>query len=845
MKKLFKDLDKKDYFNLFFLIIIFLGIALTITQGNLVFGSNVDWKIQHYPFPEYFRMLFYKNHDLFPDFAFNIGSGQNIYYFAYYGLLNPVILVSYLLPFVPMSVYIVVSTLLLGVFSIILFYKWIKSCGFNSNLCIVMTLIFECAGPLLFHSHRHIMFINYMPFLILGLIGVKKYFEQDKKIIMILSVFLMIMTSYLYSVGGILCLTVYAVYEYIKVNKKITVKSFFKEAFKYAIYILVGILMALIILLPLVYVIKNGRIPSINKANILGALIPKLNIDFILYGPYSLGLTTVSIVSLLTGCLLKREKRFLSITLLSLIVFPIVVYLLNGGLYLDGKVLIPFLPLYVLVVGLFLNNIDELDFKKVFIIFILCFVMIFIYSNKNDYKWFSDLLLLFISFLVYKKYKKPEIIYIPLMILCTIMCLNTNQKDSLVPGEEFASQNSLKLNEIASDIAKEDKGYYRIALNLSGTQQILNKVYDVNQNVITIYSSTYNTNYNKFFNEFNNNVASRNMFINYETKNVLFETLMGVKYLITDKAIPLGYKEFKNYGSYKVYINENAFPLGYSSSETLGTNEYKKLEFPDNVYSLLDHIVIPKNTSKKYNSKLKKLDLDISKGKQENLTLTKTNGKYKIVSKSLEGGEISIKLDEKVLNKFYLLRLNVSNPNKCVSSETQGDTTIRVNGISNKLTCKDWKYFNNNYTFDYNLSGSKGFQYINIWFSQGVHTIEDVSLYSLDYDEFKNLNKNIDKFNIKDMKNDKISGDINVKKDGYFILNIPYDKGFIVKVDNKEIEYEKVNKAFIGFDIKKGYHKVDIEFVAPNSTLGKIGSAVGFILFIYIIYNEKKKSSKK
>ena len=43
-----------------------------------------------------------------------------------------------------------------------------------------------CATPLLFHSHRHIMFINYMPFLILGLMGIDLYFDKKKSWLLIL-----------------------------------------------------------------------------------------------------------------------------------------------------------------------------------------------------------------------------------------------------------------------------------------------------------------------------------------------------------------------------------------------------------------------------------------------------------------------------------------------------------------------------------------------------------------------------------------------------------------------------------------------------------------------------------
>ena len=67
------------------------------------FGANMDWISQHSVFPEYFRQQFYQTGQFFPEFAANIGGGQNIYNFSYYGLYNPVVLVAYLLPFVKPS----------------------------------------------------------------------------------------------------------------------------------------------------------------------------------------------------------------------------------------------------------------------------------------------------------------------------------------------------------------------------------------------------------------------------------------------------------------------------------------------------------------------------------------------------------------------------------------------------------------------------------------------------------------------------------------------------------------------------------------------------------------------
>lgn len=823
-----KKLDKKDKFNLFWIIIIYLGIALTITHGEYIFGSKIDWGFQHFAFPQYFRMLFYKTGDLFPDFAMNIGGGQNIYYFVYYGLLSPIILISYLLPFVSMSFYLAFISLVLGIVSIILFYIWIKGFHFDKTLCLVLTLLFAMASPLLFQSHRHVMFVDYMPFLILGLIGVRKYFSSGSKWLMMISIFLMIMTSYFYSVGGVICLTIYGVYEYLRKTDKFNFKAFFHEGCKFALYIVISFMMAGIILLPTIYALKNGRVDSLSHISLLKAIIPSLHLDFLLYKSYSIGLTGISLFAIVYLIFKKKEDRFLGICLTLFIIFPLFVYLLNGALYLDGKALIPFLPLYVMAIGLFLKDVNKLNYKIIVIIFILS--VLWSYLEGNDFKFYFlfDGGLFLCSLFLYSKFKRKDIIYIPLIILSVCVCMCANLSDELILGEDFGKQNSLVLNEIISDISKYDKGFYRMSINVIGTNQTVNYVAGINENLTSIYSSTYNTVYNKFYYDFNNNVSARNMFITGEVKNTLFESLMGVKYLITDKAAPLGYKFVKRYGDYKVYVNKNTLPIGYSSSRVISYEDYDKLKFPDEDMALIGNVV-SKSGNYKYKSPFSKINFDLASGEAEGIKISKYKDGYKVVVKG-DSGSLKVRMDESVRNKFYLLRLNMENPQKC----SLGDTYISVNNISNKLTCKEWKYFNGNYTFDYTLSSTKKFRYLYINFSKGTHYIKSYELYSLNYDDLVSFVDDISEFKVSKALGDKISGTIDVKKDGYFNLSIPYDKGFIIKVDGKKVDYEKVNKAFIGFPVKKGKHKIDIEFKAPNAFAGKIVSIFGIILFIVV-----------
>ena len=110
-----------------------------------IFGAKVDWLSQHSVLPDYFRQQFYATGKLFPEFAANLGGGQNIYHFAYYGLYSPLILPSYLLPFVKMSDYIMAVSITGLTASVLLFYYWLKSRKTDAGTAFILSLMFLLA----------------------------------------------------------------------------------------------------------------------------------------------------------------------------------------------------------------------------------------------------------------------------------------------------------------------------------------------------------------------------------------------------------------------------------------------------------------------------------------------------------------------------------------------------------------------------------------------------------------------------------------------------------------------------------------------------------------------------
>jgi hypothetical protein len=64
---------------------------------------------------------------------------------------------------------------------------------------------------------------------------------------------------------------------------------------------------------------------------------------------------------------------------------------------------------------------------------------------------------------------------------------------------------------------------------------------------------------------------------------------------------------------------------------------------------------------------------------------------------------------------------------------------------------------------------------------------------------------------------------------------------FNIKVDNKKVEYEKLDDAFIGVKISQGTHEIEIEYKAPLKTAALFLSIIGIICFITITILESKR----
>lgn len=889
-----------------------------------VFGSKVDWISQHSVLPDYFRQQFYETGELFPEFAANIGGGQNIYNFAYYGLYNPILMLSYLLPSVKMSDYMMAVQFLSLLASVLLMYAWLGRRGFPQRIRAGVTVMFLLSGPMIYHSYSQVMFVNYMPFLITGLWGADRYFECEEActgglvlthgsrihggryagnvrrrsgIWIAVSVCLMIMTSFYFSIGGMLVLVLYGIHRFLAVceeeGKKVTPGIFLTAGIRFAVPFILAVLMSSVLLVPTALTL-TGRGGESAGLSIAELLIPGVSASRFCYSTHGIGLTTLALTALLaipcrTIVRLPRKRhvsqgirndvffgrnlsdKVLAWGCITVLTVPVFAYLLNGGLYVRDKAMIPFLPLLCYVMACYLNDLGSRGPVAELLPYALTAVLIYVFRRQGEAGKYWKLLLLdgavmFVCYAVIlccRKWLFPALSHglsglkirqwstavlmavgIAFLILFGNECHDRGAH--AVSREFYQSATDARIGELIGEATEEEKGFYRTE-QLGGEEENaanLNRIWNMDQYISSIYSSSYHKKYREFREDtFQIEEPFRNFLMQSAVHNPVYQRFMGVKYVVSDVEVPgyeevSGYKEVSEYEDMegktglRVYQNDRVSPAVYATDRVITEERYRGLEFPCNQLALLRYAAVKdispdgaivngaKENAAAENTAVKEIELHLPK---ETDSEEKQTVYLDLPAKEREA--------EVLFLKFRVKNLR---PSK--------DVAVWVEGIRNKLTSVDHFYYNGNTEFAYTVPLRDGQKSVEVILGEGRYQISDAKAYLgilPDKEESIELYQSELRVDKERTKGNCIAGTIDVKRRGYLITTIPYDEHFEILIDGQAAEEEEVNTAFLGCRIEPGEHDVEILYHAPGVRLGKMISLAGCLLFIVYILSEK------
>ena len=854
-----------------------------------VFGAKVDWISQHSVIPDYFRKQFYATGKLFPEFAMNLGGGQNIYNYSYYGLYSPLFLLSYALPFVKMSTYVIVMEIVCLMASVLLLYLWLCRKGFGGAISFMTAVVFLLTGPMICQSYSQIMFVNYMPFLILALLGVDRYFEKGRSGLLAVGTFLMIMTSFYFSIGGMLALVIYGIHCYGRnleeKNERVTVKGFLGDGVRFLLPVIIAILASGVLLVPtalaligrssgetsgssataesLSVLLASGNVKKILK----GLFFPQIRLTGVFYSPYGLGFGTLMLTVLVATMFRRKWSDCVMAWLVAIVAgVPVFVYILNGGLYLRDKALIPLIPLFGYMLAMYLKRMGQKEFSWTGCVpYVVTMLLIYIERNQEGVEHLWPLLMIesqimfgcYLAAGMIKEICQNRNITNRMKIwggratalllagsMAVFLAVFDNQyaeeKQEMLDTTFYEQVTDSKIGDAvqkATREAKKDGGFYRTAQlgNDDENAANLNRVWNIDQNISSIYSSSYNKAYQNFRKDtFGLEQPYRNFLMQSEESNPIYERFMGEKYIVT-KSEMKDCNLLEKSGEWNIYENENAAPIIYGTSQLMGEKEYKKLEYPYNQITLLKKAVVPESAAENNMETVDYLH-NVALQFGENSCISEADGGYHISAKkdTKVKAEIVNETKTDAGNRVLLLRFKVKNlrPSK--------DLTIWINGDRNKLSAKQRVYYNNNTTFTYAVALDSDENQIDVTFSKGKYDLSDVEAYVETVPGTDLYESEFQKNDTK-TKGNVIAGNLTMQKDGYLITSIPYDSGFKIQVDGKNVKSEKVNTAFLGCKMKAGEHDVSITYHAPGLAAGKMMSLVGMIGFLILEFVERRK----
>lgn len=833
MKKIRCRDKRKILFPLILTAIPVIVYLLKINGGYLA-GSKVDWLSQHSVFPEYFRQRFYETGNLFPDFSMELGGGQNIYNFAYYGLYNPLYLLSYLLPFIEMTDYLQILAVLEQMADGILCYVWLKGNQFKEEESFFASIAVVLAGPVIYHSSMQFMFVSYLPFLFLALIGYDRYCRTGKYAFVTLGVLGMVLNNFYFALGGVAALVLYGLCGWKKEwasSPAVLIKSLWHQFYP-AFF---GGLLSFFYLVPTCCAMLAGRSEG-GSVSWKELFLPEIELDKILYHPYGMGLTAAAVIVIAISLFYRRSReKYMAVSLTVLLLFPVFDWILNGTLYLREKAFIPFLPLVSYLTASFLVRFKKgviaprklaagFGAAAIFLIIGVQYVRSSKYDTYEIYVLLLDMILMGAVLLAgWKIWKRAVCTGILLTMCCSCFLQISLTKKELVTEAWMEEYESDDVTEAVKKVLEKEDGLYRTETRGTAEQNKAadNDILVPGQNVTSCYSSVTNPDYKAFREEeLQLSRPTRNLLMQELSNNPLFLKIMGVRYLIVREGsgaeAPEGYQLIDTINGTCIYENEDALPVGYVTDQVISEEDFHNLSWQEKQMALQNCAVAGEGSE----------DTDAKEmaGTMREADLTGFQDSFHIQSDKTE--KLTLPLTEREKNDSLLfISFDVKN------NRRSSDVSVTVQGEKNKLTAKSAVYYNGNTTFCYTCSLTEETDSLEIELGKGDYEISDIrAWYASPKEEdtvwWKDAGLQLQK------DSDSLKGSFHTEKDGWLITSIPYDENFEIRIDGKETTVQKVNEGFTGAKVTAGQHEIELIYHAPGKRAGAAVTAAAALLLL-------------
>lgn len=827
----------------FILTGIFFLLALKISH-IYPFGDNTiiyhDMQYQYLDYLTYFRNLLHGSGNIAYSFSIGMGEGTAAF-FAYY-LASPfnIILAFFSEDKIVLGITFLIM-LKLASSAVTMFIYLSKRFSLSNLSALLLALSYSMMGYNVLNC-SNIMWLDGIIILPLIALGIHNLVYQNKKIMYFFALWYGIITNWY--IGYMLCIfaVVYFIVEnvlYYMKNKQ-NKKGLFKSCTNFVFVSILSGMATMVLILP-----QTLQMLSQGESDFLKGIRANFNCSFLegfkdlfLNGekltkqqtnpPIYVGsFPIICIASLFVN---KKERISKKYFALILICIGMAAYIFNPLNYLFSVMKIPsnhyyrhaflFSFLLIMLAGMALQaGIKAHGVLAAFIIGLL-YDFVLNYEDKTSFYFgLTCMILIGIFMLCYKLLLDKQKNKLCTALLATLLILfvgfehvkdwNLELTDHTYTNSRITNYNQ-EISSIMNDIKREDSSIYRIDktsarfsnYNCSVSQS---ESMSFDYSSISHYSSTRNVALSEFL--MNNGYASVTKLTPYHPIPVM-DALLGVKYVIGQE-LPSDYHQLTNIGSENAHVYQNPY---YSGMAYIVQNNLKGstslLPYSENPFesqsAFISAISGLQDNYYFYNATTQ-IDTDHSCYCVWEIHVTHNGPLYAYIKNGSKNLNISVNDDLHFENYWF------NNSIRYIGEFKQGDI-VRIKAS--------------------NGSNADQFELYATTLNSNAVTK------ALDIIRANNIS-------ITDWKDGEVKAHITANENSQIMFTIPYEKGWIIKVNGTRVNYSDYAGAFITFNVSAGENDITMYFRAPGLTSGIIISILSFLIFcIWLFFEHKHKTHK-
>ena len=702
-----------------------------------------------------------------------------------------------------------------------------------------------------------IMWMDAIMLLPLCMLGLHRLIEGKNTVLYTVTLALIVICNYY--IGIMVCIFIlvyYPILYFIKNNGE-GPKTCLFTTIKAVVHSLVAIAMSAVMLLPTYHSMQNTYYISSDMPeswtffndplNVVNQLLPAAQLTYRegLPNLYCGMATVILLVLFLLNKKVPLREKILNGAFLVFMFFSLNINVLDfmwHGFHFPNQ--LPFRYSFVIcfvlvaIAGRSLSLLDGI--KPKFIAAILAFGSIYyliaqkILAEKlDDANWFfyfgiATLAAYGILFLVYRNQKVSTLIFTILLLVFVAGELSVH---TVISFEKTSNTTRSMYFENYSDVEKlvsyaENREFARTEMDKSYT---LNAPAFYHFKGLSQFSSSINSNVTTLMEELGFEGSPAKNRTNYNPKDPVSNAMFNVKYLIARNE-PMKDPDFemiKQSGDSRLYENKYPLSIGYVLPGSIMLWDV----YSTNPFINLDDFV---NSATDGQCPRVFQELDDYDILQTNMTCSDDGYGHVNAEASSDSsqGEVSLEYTAKKTGKHYVF-VEADNA-ETITVQREDDTkNIEIREDSGSIInigkVKEGETFKITVLFETGLGGSI-YSYVR---TLDQETWEQA--YALMSQDMLQVTKNTDR---------SLSGHIDVSQSGMLVISIPYEKGWVMKMDGQKQKLsDRVGDLWITVPVSEGSHDIELTFTPPGLRLGIIITILSILLLaaLQIFYGIQQK----